>query len=306
MIVAITGANGFIGRHLCRRFAAAGWDVRPIVRADYVAERVSALVKGADVLIHAAGATRARSATVMHRSNVTLTKRTLDAALRAGVQRFVFISSQAAAGPAPSRESIVDENTPPVPVEEYGRSKLAAESEVKAVRLPWTIVRPAAVYGPGDRDFLQMFRLARHGLAIYPGTRDHWLSIAHVRDIVDGIFSAATNPRAERRTYFLGGPEPQQWRWLFHAAARAAGQLVRAEANVPGWLVRIAARAGDIKATFSGRVGLLTTEKARLGKPAFWICSSERARRELDFAPRVALQDGLRETYLWYRKAGWL
>lgn len=306
MIVAITGANGFIGRHLCQRFEAAGCDVRPIVRADYVAERVRPLVKGANVVVHAAGATRAPSAAALHRSNVKLTQRTLDAASHAGVQRFVFISSQAAAGPAPALDAAIDEDARPAPVEEYGRSKLAAEALVKAANITWTILRPATVYGPGDRDFLQMFRLARYGVAVYPGTRDHWLSIAHVHDVADGIVAAATNPRAERRTYFLAASAPQQWRRLFHAAARAAGQLVVAEANLPGWLMSIGARVGDAKASFTGRAGLLTTEKLRLGRPAFWICSSGRAERELGFMPRVALQDGMRETYLWYRKARWL
>src|SRR5205085_3258016 len=111
MIVAITGANGFIGRHLCRRFAHAGWEVRPVVRADS-ASAEAAKFRGADVVVHAAGATRAPTTAQLVASNVDLTKRVVEEAGRSGAKRLVFISSQAAAGPAGSREAPGCEDDP--------------------------------------------------------------------------------------------------------------------------------------------------------------------------------------------------
>ncbi|MGE5101218.1 MAG: NAD-dependent epimerase/dehydratase family protein, partial [Deltaproteobacteria bacterium] len=100
MIVAITGANGFIGYHLCERFAASGATVRAIVRRDLDGSSIQEMLAGADVVVHAAGATRAPTRALLRASNVTLTQRIVDLARRANVSRFVFVSSQAAAGPA--------------------------------------------------------------------------------------------------------------------------------------------------------------------------------------------------------------
>ena len=85
----------------------------------------------------------------------------------------MYVSSQAAAGPAADPERPVSEDDPPQPFEPYGRSKLEAETLVREhpANVPWTIVRPSAVYGPGDGDFLTLFRQAAHGVGVYPGSR---------------------------------------------------------------------------------------------------------------------------------------
>ena len=306
MIVCVTGANGFIGRHLCARFSSAGDDVRPIVRADYERHALPELLRGAHVVIHAAGATRAPTPVHLHRANVALTHTTLREAEAAGVNRFVFISSQAAVGPALFRDAGVDEETPPAPVEPYGRSKLEAETLVRASRLAHTIVRPCAVYGAGDRDFLAMFRLARRGVAIHPANRNQWISIAHVDDVVDGVLLAARSDAARGRTYFLSGDEPHQWRELFALAADVAGCKLTIDVEIPRALVAVAASVGTAFARVTERAGLLTTDKVALSRPRFWVSSNARARRELGFSPRVRLQDGFAATYHWYLDNHWL
>src|SRR5512144_3001877 len=111
MIVAVTGANGFIGQHLVRRFSGAGWETRAVVRRDFEvnAGELERRFDGADVVVHAAGATRAPTVAGLRDSNVRLTARVIDAARRAGAGRLVVISSQAAAGPATSRDAPVTE-----------------------------------------------------------------------------------------------------------------------------------------------------------------------------------------------------
>ena len=307
MIVAVTGANGFIGRHVCERFAADGATVRPIVRRDLNERRLSELLCGADVLVHAAGATRAPTRALLRASNVALTARVLEAAERAGVARFVFVSSQAAAGPAAFADIPVTEDMSPSPVEPYGRSKLDAENLVRNSKgISGVIVRPAAVYGPADRDFLSLFRLARWGVAIHPGNREQWISIVHVDDVAQGILRAATEPTAVGGTFFLANRAPVQWADLFRISADAAGRKLAIDVEIPHWLVGLGADAGDLIARVSGHAGLLTTGKAALAKPRFWICSAERAERELRFAPNVPLQEGIAKTYQWYRTNGWL
>ncbi|HEY5060299.1 MAG TPA: NAD-dependent epimerase/dehydratase family protein, partial [Gemmatimonadaceae bacterium] len=221
--------------------------------------------------------------------------------------RFVYVSSQAAVGPALSRDAPVDERTPPAPIEEYGRTKLAAEQIVRdSAGIPTAIVRPAAVYGPHDRDFLALFRLAARGVAIHPGNRNQWISIIHVADLVDGIFRAATDTRAVGRTFFLANDEPVQWAELFCGVAACAGRPLAIDVEMPAALVDAGASLGALASRLTGHATLLTTDKVALSKSPFWICSNARARSELNFLPKLNLQDGLCETYHWYRENRWL
>jgi nucleoside-diphosphate-sugar epimerase len=307
MIVAITGASGFIGQNLCQRFAEWGATVRPILRRDLEGASLEGLFAGADVVVHAAGATRAPTRAMLRESNVALTAQVLDAARRANAGRFVLVSSQAAAGPASYRDIPVTEDMSPSPIEAYGRSKLDAETVLRESRgIPWTIVRPAAVYGPADHDFLAVFRLSRFGIAIHPGNREQWVSIIHVDDVAEGVRRASTEPAAIGGTFFLANQAPVQWAELFRISAAVADRRLSLDVEVPRWLVGLGAEAGDLVARITGRAGLLTTGKAALAKPRFWICSPERAARELGFTPRIEVREGFSQTYCWYRTHGWL
>jgi nucleoside-diphosphate-sugar epimerase len=306
MIVVVTGANGFIGRHLTAALAQRGFEVRPIVRADFWDDRLERSADGTDILIHAAGATRAPTREGLRASNVDLTRRALGAAKAAGVRRFVFVSSQAAAGPAPALDRPITEDDEPRPVEEYGISKRDAEQLVRDRGVPASIVRPAAVYGPGDRDFRALFALAHRGMAIHAGTRKQWISIVHVRDCLDGIIRAATVDDAIGRTYFLANDAPVQWATLFELSRQAASARRLLDIEIPMPLVRVGALFGDAAARLTGKAGLLTTEKVRLGEAPYWVCSNARARAELGFAPATPLDGGVAETYRWYLENGGL
>ena len=306
MRVAITGAAGFIGRALVRRFESDGWDVQAIVRRDFESGSLDRLVADADVVVHAAGATRAPTRARLIASNVGLTERVLDAARRAGVARVVFISSQAAAGPSPSVDEQLTEDADPRPIEAYGRSKLEAERLVRDAGIGAVILRPAAVYGPHDKDFLAMFRLAARGFAVHPGNRAQWISIAHVDDVARGVALASTHPGAIGQTFFLANEDPIQWCDLFRAAARCAGRSLRADIELPRWLVRAAAGAGDVMSLATGRASLATSGKVALAAPPFWTCSSGKLRRELGISPQIPLERGLAETWAWYREHRWL
>ena len=306
MIVAITGANGFIGQHLVRRFGERGWEVRAVVRADFVVGRIDELFRSADVVVHAAGATRASSVARLRESNVDLTRGVMEGARGAEIRRVVFVSSLAAIGPAVSRDQPVSETTPASPFESYGQSKLDAEAVVRAAGVPFTIVRPAAVYGPGDTDFLELFRLARRGLALHPANRRQWVSLIHVTDLANAIVRMAETDEAVGRVYCLGNRVPVQWAELFPVAAACAGTRVLMDVELPGWIVDVGARLGDVVATATGKASLWTTGKTKLAKPTAWVCSSELAHRELGLGPEIPIERGFCETYRWYIEHGWL
>jgi nucleoside-diphosphate-sugar epimerase len=325
MIAVVTGGSGFIGQHLIRRLRREGHTVRCLIRPEgrpvpadvqrFVVryEEPGSLLAcealdGADVVFHLAGATRALRSADFRAANVAPTRHLLAAIVaRGGLSRFVYMSSQAAAGPAPARHRAVVEEDVPRPIEAYGRSKLEAERIVEhfGEKVATTIVRPCAVFGPGDRDFLALFRCAHRGLLVYPGVADHWLSILYVDDLLDGLLAAARSPEAVARTYFLASESPLQWRALGELMAGAAERAAR-HVDLPRSLVRTVAIAGDWLGRLTGTTPLANRSKAVLAEPKYWLCSASRARRELGFAPSRSLPDAVRETYYWYRHSGWL
>jgi nucleoside-diphosphate-sugar epimerase len=326
MTAIVTGATGFIGSHLVEALASSGTEVRCLVRRPGTAESsagarfhladfgvadlglADSVFDGVDIVYHVAGATRALSAAAFHKSNVAITERLIDRVSRTGRPRFVYISSQAAAGPSLSPSRSLTEDDAPAPIEAYGRSKLAAEEVVqsRASAMPVTIVRPVAVYGPGDHDFLSMFRLVRRGLAIYPGIRDATVTTIFVDDLVRGIIAAARAPAAVGQTYFMGSPRAATWREIYSAAAAVAGRKRLRELEVPLSLVKIGGVAGDLLGFVTRRPPLLTSGKATLAAARFWTCSSGRAERDFGFSATMSLHDGLQATYDWYRHYGWL
>lgn len=324
MIAVVTGGGGFIGQNLVRRLLAEGHEVRCLVREGgagvAAAHRFivqfdeprtllnTPALEGADVVFHLAAATKAVRPEAFFTANVTPTRHLLGALTARRLRpRFVFVSSEAAAGPAISRERPVDEDDVPRPVEAYGRSKLEAERVVESFsdRLPTTIARPSAVFGAHDRDFLTLFRFAERGIILYPGTAEHWLSLVHVDDVVAGLMAAAQSDRAISRTYFLASQEPVQWRALGAHIAASVGKHVR-HVDVYRPIIQTASLAGEWLGRLTRRATLASRSKAELSRHRFWICSAARARVELGFRESRSLPESLRATYLWYRQSGWM
>jgi nucleoside-diphosphate-sugar epimerase len=328
MIAVVTGSTGFIGSHLVDFLLARGHEVRALVRpetpralrdarleafeADVLDDRSvreSRVWEGATHVFHLAGVTRGRTLAHFRGGNVFPTANVLAAlAARSGKRpRVILVSSQAAAGPAASPDAPVRETDRPVPVEAYGRSKLQAEQAVARYRdeLPITIVRPSAVYGPRDRDFLAAFKQASRRLALHAVPREHAFSIVHVTDLVSALVQAGERPAAVGRTYFIANDTPITWRQLYDEVAAAAGSRPL-QVQVPRAAIRVAAHAGDLLSTITGRPTLLNRNKAALARPRWWLCDPSRARADLDWTATVPLQDGVRETYNWYVDAGWL
>lgn len=324
MIAVVTGASGFVGQNLVRRLRRDGHDVRCLVRPSgggspaggtrHVVrfEEPASLLQckaldGAHVVFHLAAATKAISANAFHAANVTPTRHLLGAIIaRRLFPRFVYVSSQAAAGPAPDLHRPVDETDPPRPLEPYGRSKLEAERIVEsfADRVPVTILRPCAVFGPHDRDFLPLFRFACRGFIPYPGIAEHWFSAMHVHDLVDALLAAATRPEAISQTYFVAG-ESVRWREFGEHVAAAVGRRVR-HVNVPRAVVQSASVAGELWSFLSRRTTLANRSKAVLSRQKYWVCSASRAREALALGAPRSLPEAIRETYFWYRNNGWL
>jgi nucleoside-diphosphate-sugar epimerase len=316
--VSITGATGFVGYSAAEAFIRDGWYVRAIVRpgsrkpvpdgASVVEANLSPLslveaCSGSDVLVHSAALIRARDEAAYNKVNVDGTRAAADAARQIGA-RLVLISSQAAGGEgtrvAPRRE--ID---PPAPVNAYGRSKLASEGVVRSSPgLAWTILRPSAVYGPRDRGFLPLFRMARKGIFLVPVGADPDLTLVYVDDLVRAIVIAASNGTVLGETFFIGHGDPVKGSDVLKALA-ATGHRPFQPIRIPRAVMGALARLGDAAWKF-GAAPLVDSSRLRELRSEGFVCSVDRARDLLGFTAQIALGDGIAQTGRWYADAGWV
>ncbi len=321
--VFVTGGTGFIGHHLLRLLLERGYTVYALTRRpqswrppgltwiEGSLEDVAALrtgVRAGAGVIHLAGKIQARRTEEYFRVNTEGTRRLVEAMIAEGKpRRFVFISSLAAAGPAIDTPA-VDETTPPRPVSPYGESKWQAEQIVHGLPefIRWTILRPPAVYGPGDRATLPYFRIAARGWCVYLGNPERQFSLIYVRDLVEGILHVYAHPNTYRETYFIADVQPYSWRQVAETLTRICGVRRPRTVTIPPWTLWTAATFTETMARLFGRSAMLNRDKVREILQPRWVCRTEKLLQHTGFRPRYSLERGIRETIAWYRDHGWI
>jgi nucleoside-diphosphate-sugar epimerase len=321
----VTGASGFVGSHIVDELLRRGARVRCLLRgtssrrwldgkqvefADGDVCREEGLdqaMAGADWIVHAAGLTHARNAAEFHRANVDGTENILAAALRSNPKprRFLYISSQAAAGP--SRDGApVTEDRVPQPVSTYGNTKLAGELIVMraADRLPVTTIRPPTVYGPREKALLKYFRAVKLHVRPSLGVSESF-SIVYAEDLARAVWTALENDAAVGRVYFVGGPDATSYEEVGDLIQRAM-ETWAVRLSIPGFVLHAGALAGELVGAATRCSPFFSREKIREITAGPWIVSSRRIREELAWSPATPLDQGLRATALWYREAGWV
>jgi len=298
--LAVTGGTGFVGGHLVKMALAKGFDVRALTRGwkppeDEIAwidgaldrpETLEKLCTGADAVIHIAGLISG-SKDAFEAVNVGGTATLIDAARKAGVRRFIHISSLAAREPELSN---------------YGWSKCRSERLVAASGLEWTTVRPPAVYGPGDRETLELFKMARRGLVALP-PKGHF-SVIHVEDLCRLILAVIDEPETVSETY-----EPDDGRekgWEHRHFARTLGRIYGkrvATVSMPKIVMRGASRLDRL---FRRSNAKLTSDRVNYFCHPNWVAGAERRPPPSLWKPEVRTSTGLKETAAWYSAEGWL
>jgi nucleoside-diphosphate-sugar epimerase len=301
-VCAVTGATGFLGRHLVRALSEAGWRVRALVRRDPVAAfgeadaevvaggldagALAELCRGAEVLVHAAGLVKARSRAEFEAVNAAGARRAAEAARAAGA-RMVLVSSLAAREPQLS---------------DYAASKRAGEAACREVAAgALSIVRPPAIYGPGDREILAVFRFAARSPLLPTFDARARIAMIHAEDAARQIAALAARTSGPDCVAVTDDrPEGYGWREIGEAAARAVGRRPIL-APVPGAALAWAGAAGSISRRLGARP-MLTTGKAR---ELLWRDWSVKPDERWTGGPTVkfALEEGFRQTVRWWREA---
>lgn len=330
MKVLITGATGFIGSHLTECLASRGYRVRCLLRnssntrwlehcillgkqgvvpepelvtGDCLDENsLYDALNGVDVVIHLAGLTKAVREEDFFRINLDGTKTLIQAIKKSEtvLRRFVFISSLAASGPSPDG-SPVKEDDPPSPVSFYGKSKYEAEKVVmeNAEIIPFTIIRPPAVYGPRDCDFYVFFKLVKRGIFPYWGRSLY--SMVYIDDLINGIILSIEKEVAKGKIYFISDKNAYTNEEIAFTIARILGKRLR-KVRLPRSLMPLLASIGEkIKSE-----GIINRDKIRELGHACWVCDPSRAERELGYKSMVTLGEGLKWTADWYRINRWI
>ncbi len=326
MTALVTGASGFIGSHLVehllqkniavrvllRKTSSRAWlkdlQIEEVVGDLFTGEVLREAVQGVDYIYHSAGLTKAKTSQEYYRANTEGTKNLLAAAMEQTPQlkRFVLVSSQTAAGPSHGRTPITEDD-PPHPITTYGKSKLQAERECldAAARLPVTIVRPPAVFGPRDKDIFEFFNTFGKGLQPIVGFSEKYVSLVHVKDLVRGTVLAGESETARGKTYFISSRDVYGWKEVGETTRRVMGKNAM-RLRIPEFGVYAISAVAEFFSLFSSKPALINLEKARDMVQDYWTCDSSRARRDFGYEQEIGLEEGIRNTVQWYREQNWL
>ncbi len=308
----------------------SGYKVRCLTRSASAGERLSGLpvelcvgdlsdtaslakaVRGVDCVFHLAGLTKTNKEHEFYDVNARGTGNLAQAVAREnpGLKKFIYLSSLSAAGPMLDRMPPLTEDIPPHPVSHYGKSKLMGEKAVLelAVQVPVTILRPTAVYGPGDRDFYLFFKMIKSGLFFYWGECRY--SLIYVEDLVSAIMAAAGLPGGkgsqQAGIYFLSDGNIYTNTEIASSIAQAMPWAKREKPlriPLPRFFLPLAAVFYGIGGRNSG---IINRDKIREMGFKDWCCNADRARREIGFEPKITLKEGVKWTADWYRIHQWL
>ena len=335
--ILITGASGFIGSFLVARGLELGFDVWAAVRKsssrrylqdprihfleldfdddDLLAAQLKQHVAehGAFAhVLHAAGATKARSEAEFVRVNAEGTARLArqllqTKALPASTGRFVFFSSLSVYGPVREEDNRpILESDEQMPDTAYGRSKQQAEQELAHIPdLNYIILRPTGVYGPREKDYFLMAKSIIQRVDFSVGYKPQTITFIYVRDLVEAAYLALSHGESGRAYFITDG---------HNYSSRDFSNLLQKELNIRGvlhikapiWFLKLVCCINGGLANLFGKTTTLNMDKFNILKQRNWQCDIRPAEQELGYRPQYPLERGVKETVNWYIQNGWL
>jgi len=312
----ITGSTGFIGRHLAQVLLKQDREVRLLLRRERDGEEWKRL--GAEIVLgdlhdrkslrkaaqnvrivyHLAGEVYAKRCTDFFRTNVEGTRNLFEAFLSEQIEKIVHLSSIAASGPNPSRETLLTEEMPCRPITMYGKSKY--EGEQVAVRyasaygLPVVSIRPPTVYGPGQSEVLdRFFKNIYQKKIVIVGEGDRLRSLCYIDNLIQGLLLAEQKREAAGKTYFISDEKVYTFKEILKTIAAEEGVEFN-EKHVGAWVGHLSLAAFKALEKFNVSIMPLYT----VGTTVIDLGSDiSKAKRELGYNPHISLQEGVGRTF---------
>jgi nucleoside-diphosphate-sugar epimerase len=323
MKVLVTGATGFVGQNLVKILHEEGHEIRCLVRGNSKVDPLKKIgvelaygellnkaslpsaVCGIDIVYHLAGEVYAKSAKKFYEVNCIGTKNLLESCVQIELKKFIYLSSIAASGPSPSKDTPVNEESPCTPISDYGRSKYEAEKLVlqyyKIHKLPTIIIRAPIVYGPWDNPSSRVYlflHFIKKGLFRTVGDGNNLISMCYTDNLIHGILLAAKSKGLEGEIYYIADERPYTINEIAKAVAREEGVKLSLS-HIPIWVAATAAIILFIPAKLFGFVSPLSWMTIKEVRNT-WTCDISKSQKELGYKPKIGFEEGVKRTVEWY------
>ena len=327
--ILITGASGFIGNFLVEEGLKRNYEVYAAIRKSSKIEHLKnkainfieidfankevlnakvASMPEFKYIIHNAGITKSLKKESFSEINFQYTKNFIEAIKQTNLnpEKFLFVSSLSAAGPGKTDTSIpISISDESAPISNYGLSKLSAEKYITEIsNFPYIIVRPTAVYGPGDKDFFNMVKLINNHIDLMIGAHKQALSFIYVKDLSRSIFDLLESP-VKNKTYFVSDGNCYDKTTMSDLIAEILKKKI-VRFYTPIFLAKIIAVVSEAISSITGKVSVINPEKIKEFSAINWNCDISQLIDDIKFKPDYSLAQGLQETIDWYKQQGWI
>lgn len=314
--VVITGGTGFIGRALAKALPARNYKIRIFTRkspagkidgADYLTvsfDDIGSLKKGAegaDIIVHLAAALFCRSQKGFKKANTlgTANLAAAVAALKRPPEKFIYLSSLAAGGPAPDPGTPRTEAMADAPVSAYGDTKLGGEKEVKKLppAIRRTILRPPIVYGKNDVGISKIARWVKKGFMVNAGSKDGRFSFIYLEDLVSAMITAIENPATDGKTYYVSENRTYAWRTFIALLAGAMKVKPPSMLDMPASALHALGCIYELVSWLGGAEPVFNRDKAKEGAAGNWTANPAQWERDTAWSGWTSLEEGIRKTF---------
>lgn len=320
--ILVTGASGFIGKNLIQFLHNNNYYLKILYRNENFKKKIEpygetfkgdledfnslkGLLKDVEVIIHGAGSIKGNNYNDFYKGNVKTTENLINLIKEEGenLKKFIYLSSLSAFGPANS-EKLPTEEDKPCPVSHYGKSKLEAEKIIsEKLDIPFIILRLSGVYGPEDKEIFTFFKYAQKGTLYFPLKKNQKIQLIYIKDVCKAVEKVLK--REAEGIFFIAHPEILNTLEICFFFKEIIGKPVNI-LTIPEPVVKFFSYLNLGLGIISGKKTMFNPQKVKELLQEKWLCSTEKAKNQLEFEAQIPFSQGARETYKWYKENNWL